>query len=70
MWNVLVCGTDSAMFVHVETFELTQPGVTGGVTGAALTVNVAALLVALPAVLLTATLNCAALSAVCVAGVV
>ena len=47
MWNVLFCGTASAMFVQLEAFELTQ---LGGVTGAALTVNVAALLVALPAV--------------------
>src|ERR1700722_2352431 len=57
MWNVLVCGTASAMFVQLEAFELTQPGVTGGVTGAALTVNVAALLVALPAALCTVTAN-------------
>ena len=41
-----------------------------GATAAALTVKVAALLVALPAVLLTATVNCAPLSEIAVTGVV
>jgi hypothetical protein len=41
-----------------------------GATGAAFTVSVAALLVALPAELLTTTVNCAPLSAVVVGGVV
>jgi hypothetical protein len=41
-----------------------------GATAAALTVSVAALLVALPTVLLTVTVNCALLSEVAVAGVV
>jgi len=41
-----------------------------GVTGAALTVSVAALLVMLPAELLTATVNCAPVSVAMVAGVV
>jgi hypothetical protein len=65
MWNVLVCGTASAMLVHVEAFELTQLGVTG-----ALTVNVAALLVAVPAALPTVTLKLVPLSVFDVAGVV
>jgi hypothetical protein len=41
-----------------------------GATGAALTVRVAALLVTLPAALLTTTVNCAPLSELVVAGVV
>jgi len=41
-----------------------------GATGAAFTVRVAALLVALPAVLLTTTVTCDALSELVVAGVV
>ncbi len=41
-----------------------------GATGAALTVRVAALLVALPAVLLTTAMNCAPLSELAVAAVV
>ena len=41
-----------------------------GATGAALTTRVAALLVTLPAVLLIATVNCAPLSELAVAGVV
>jgi hypothetical protein len=41
-----------------------------GATGAAFTVSVAALLVALPAVLVTTTVNCAPLSELVVAGVV
>jgi len=41
-----------------------------GVTAAALTVSVAVLLVTLPAVLLTTTVNCEPLSAEVVAGVV
>ena len=41
-----------------------------GATGAGLTVSVAALLVTLPAELLTTTVNCAPLSAVVSAGVV
>ena len=41
-----------------------------GATAAALTVNMAALLVALPAALLTTTVNCAPLSELVVAGVV
>jgi len=41
-----------------------------GATAAALTVRVAALLVALPTLLLTTTVNCAPLSEVVVAGVV
>ena len=41
-----------------------------GATAAALTVSVAALLVTLPAVLLTTTVNCEPLSAEVVAGVV
>ena len=41
-----------------------------GATGAALTVRVATLLVTLPAVLLTTTVNCAPLSELVVTGVV
>jgi hypothetical protein len=41
-----------------------------GATGAGFTVRVAALLVALPAVLVTTTVNCAPLSEVVVTGVV
>jgi hypothetical protein len=41
-----------------------------GATAAALTVSVAVLLVALPAVLLTVTVNCVPLSELAVAGVV
>jgi len=50
--------------------KLNVVGVTLSAAVAALTVSVAAPLVALPAALLTNTVNCAALSAVVVAGVV
>ena len=60
--NVAVCPTVTVWFAGCTVIE--------GATAPALTVSVAALLVALPAVLLTTTTNLALLSAEVVAGVV
>ena len=60
--NVAVC---PAVIVRLEGCVVIE-----GATGAGLTVSVAALLVTLPAELLTTTVNCAPLSEVVSAGVV
>ena len=60
--NVAVCPTVTVWLAGCVVIE--------GATAAALTVSVAALLVTLPAVLLTTTVNCEPLSAEVVAGVV
>ena len=59
------------MICEEETAVAANPaGTVGGVAGEAFTVKLAALLVALPAVLLTSTVNVEPLSEVAVAGVV
>ena len=60
--NVAVCPAVTVWFAGGVVIE--------GATGAAFTVRVATLLVTLPAVLLTTTVNCAPLSEFVVAGVV
>ena len=60
--NVAVCPAVTVWLAGCVVIE--------GATGAALTVSVAALLVTLPAELLTTTVNCAPLSEVVSAGVV
>lgn len=60
--NVAVCPTVTVWFAGCVVIV--------GATAAVLTVNVAALLVALPAVLVTTTVNCDPLSELVVAGVV
>jgi hypothetical protein len=68
---VFLTTTGSVLIVLVSTFpKLNVVGVTLRAAVAAFTVSVAALLVTLPAALLTNTVNCAPLSAVVVAGVV
>ena len=60
--NVTVCPAVTVLLDGCVVIE--------GATAAALTVRVAAVLVALPALLLTVTVNCALLSEIVVAGVV
>ena len=60
--NVAVCPEVTEALEGCEVIE--------GATAAAATLRVAALLLALPALLLTVTLNCAPLSEIAVAGVV
>ena len=62
--------TENVAVWPAVTVRLTGCVVMEGATGAAVTVRIAALLVALPKLLLTTTVNCAPLSAVVVPGVV
>jgi hypothetical protein len=62
--------TEKVTLRPAVTVWLTGCVVIDGATGAELTVSAAALLVTLPALLLTTTVNCAPLSDVVVAGVV
>jgi len=65
-----VAVTEKEAVCPTVTVWLAGCAVIEGATAAALTVRVAWLLVALPAVLLTATVNCEPLSEIAVAGVV